>query len=56
MLTNTNVATDDAGESVGSIGVAGGEAESDPDTVGVVDLSANFSATCLRKSECELTL
>ena len=45
MLTNTNVATEDVGESVGSMGVSGGDADSDPDTVGVVDLSASFSAT-----------
>ena len=56
VLTNTNVATEDVGESVGSMGVSGGDTDSDPDTVGVVDLSASFSATCLRKSEWELTL
>jgi len=50
------VATEEVGDSVGSMGVSGGDAESDPDTVEVVDLSANLSATCLRKSERELTL
>lgn len=35
--------------------MSGGDADSDPETVvDVVDLSANLSATCLRKSECEL--
>ena len=55
-LTNTNVATDDAGDSVGSIGVSAGDTDSDPETVGVVDLSANFSATCFKKSEREFVL
>ena len=58
VLANTNVATDDVGESVGSIGVSAGDTDpdSDPETVGVVHLSANFSATCLRNSECEFAL
>lgn len=46
------MATDDAGDSVGSIGVRAGDGVSDSEiAVDVVDLSANLSATCWRKSE-----
>lgn len=55
-LTNTNVPTEDAGERVGSIGVSAGDTDSDPETVGVVDLSASFSATCFKKLDREFVL
>lgn len=45
---------EDVGESVGSMGVLGGDVDFDLDIVGVVDLLVSFLVICLRKFEWEL--